>query len=210
MGSPWTPQPSGLAVNLLTVGPGLGIPSSDLYAEGDGPAPEDAIVRYDGAAWAPSRPSFARCLTCKTQRTAAVGDLLVNAGQAGAVSRWDDARKDWVSEATGLAGDVLALWAAGPALLFAVSDGGGIARWQGGRWEVMASPTSRALRAVFGASAIDVCAVGDLGTIVRFDGSGWSLEDSGSRRALLDVWGSSPLGYFAVGEAGTILHRAPR
>ena len=204
----WVRQASGLGVTLVAVGQGVGIKSGDLYAEGEGAVPDRPVLKYEGMAWASARPSVPSCLTCKTPRTASVGALTVNAGVSGAVDRWDSGRMLWVTEKTGLAADVLALWASDPMHVFAVGDLGGIALWDGKSWNVMDSTTGRPLRAVFGANNIDVFAVGDGGTVVHFDGSVWKSEESGTSSGLRDVWGSSVLGFFAVGEAGTILHHA--
>src|SRR5262249_28769860 len=136
----WERQESGLRSTLVAVGQGVGIKSTDVFAESEGTGADAAILKYEGGAWTPARPGMAMCLTCKTPRTAVTGSQIINAAVGGAVARWDNAKMDWITEKTGLPSDILALWAADPTHVFAVSDRGAIALFDGATWRLMESP----------------------------------------------------------------------
>jgi photosystem II stability/assembly factor-like uncharacterized protein len=206
---PWVVQPTGASENLIAVGPGVGVPAADLYAETDATPPNAPAYRYDGKAWARVFPTFKTCLTCKSPQLIEVGGVSLAAGVGGAVNRLNPSTMTWVAEPTGLTTTVFALWGSDPSNIFAVGENGGIARFDGKAWTVQKSPVTQSLRAVFGADPNHVVAVGDRGTIVRYDGKAWVQDQLGVPGSnLRDVWGSTPLGFFAVGEAGLILQRS--
>lgn len=201
-------QSSGITQGLAAVGPGTGLGSTALYAETAASGAQHVALKYDAGAWAPTddHAPGGGCLTCRTPLSTTLAGVSYSAGPSGQVQRYDTSKATWVTEKTGLAGDVLALFGAIDGRLFAVGDGGGIAVRASGSWSVMKSPTDRSLRGVWGAGGF-VYAVGDLGVVARFDGAAWSLVPSGTLSDLRDVWLSSELGVFAVGDDGVIIHR---
>lgn len=79
-------------------------------------------------------------------------------------------------------------------------------RYDGTRWYAMASPTTKALRAVWGTGPTDVYAAGEDGIMFRFDGSGWTAVDSRTTQILLGLWGDGTPGrVFAVGATATVV-----
>ncbi|MCP4104383.1 MAG: hypothetical protein GY749_02430 [Desulfobacteraceae bacterium] len=78
-------------------------------------------------------------------------------------------------------------------------------------WTEMISPTSNALRCVWGSdvwrrSSNDVFAVGDSGTILHYNGVDWTEMSCPVSNDLKGVWGTSGNNVFAVGDSGIILH----
>ncbi|MCP4352538.1 MAG: hypothetical protein GY795_44330 [Desulfobacterales bacterium] len=78
-------------------------------------------------------------------------------------------------------------------------------------WTEMISPTSNALRSVWGSTAWrrssnDVFAVGDSGTILHYNGTDWTEMSCPVSNDLYGVWGTSGYNVFAVGDSGIILH----
>ena len=204
-------QATATTINLSGVGPGSGIGSTDVFAENTGPG-EHVVLRYDASAktWSPSnlRAPNSGCITCKTPSAAVAASFNYAAGAAGHVERYDAASGGWIMESTGLTDDILALWGDPSGFLVVVGAHGGIsARSIAGDWKVQKSPTTHALRAVFGGSPANVFGAGEGGAVVHFDGTTWTLEETGSQVGLKDVWGSAALGLFAAGDLGTILHR---
>jgi hypothetical protein len=90
--------------------------------------------------------------------------------------------------------------------LFAVGEAGTILRYDGVRWYAMASPTTKALRTVWGTGPTDVFAAGEDGALLHFDGSAWTPVQSSTQRLLVQLWGApgSP-NVYAVGVVTTIL-----
>jgi len=91
----------------------------------------------------------------------------------------------------------------------AVGDAGVALLFDGAAWNLVATPTTLPLFAVWAAGPDDVFAVGASGNIYRF-GLG-ALDDaermsSGTALTLRGVWGRSANDVFAVGDGGTIRH----
>jgi photosystem II stability/assembly factor-like uncharacterized protein len=59
-----------------------------------------------------------------------------------------------------------------------VGDSGVIIHWDGGKWSLVESPTSKRLNAVYFVSSDDGWAVGNSGTILHWNGSVWRIENS--------------------------------
>lgn len=111
----------------------------------------------------------------------------------------------WVSQTSGSAENLRAIWAADATNLWAVGDNGTILKGDGTTWTAQTSGTTQHLRAVWGTSATNLWAVGDGGTVLKGDGSTWTAQTSGTTNALRGVWGTSGTNVFAVGDGGTIL-----
>src|SRR5262249_14431745 len=91
--------------------------------------------------------------------------------------------------------------------VWTVGDHGTIRRFgaKATEWEIIASPTTEALHAVWGADSNDVWAVGESGTILHWDGATWTASVAAfpnpkERPHLYGVWGSSPTDVWIVGE----------
>jgi hypothetical protein len=90
--------------------------------------------------------------------------------------------------------------------LFAVGEAGTILRYDGIRWYQMTSPTTKALRTVWGTGPTDVYAAGEDGLLLRFDGATWTQVTSPTQGLLVQLFGppGSP-NVYAVGVVTTIL-----
>jgi hypothetical protein len=98
------------------------------------------------------------------------------------------------------------VWGAGPADKFAVTDNGGIYRYDGIEWDAMAVPARLHLRGIWGVSATKVWAVGDRGCVLFYDGKSWSIVPEFTDFDLEDVWGSSDSDIWVVAERGGLFH----
>ncbi|MCA9664048.1 MAG: hypothetical protein KC503_00625 [Myxococcales bacterium] len=94
----------------------------------------------------------------------------------------------------------------GPDDIYAVGDGGVVARYDGQRWRLMSSPTSQTLRAVSFGPRGAAYAVGVQGVLLELVDGRWRAHDAGTTRSL---WGVSAgdEGHVVVGDQGTILRR---
>ncbi len=77
-------------------------------------------------------------------------------------------------------------------------------------FEVIPSPVTTTLRAVFGFSADDVWAVGDAATVIHWDGTRWTklttpFDSASLKPKLSSIWGSGPNDVW-IGGTGTMLH----
>lgn len=77
-------------------------------------------------------------------------------------------------------------------------------------FEVIPSPVTTTLRAVFGFSPDDVWAVGDAATVIHWDGTRWTklttpFDSASVKPKLSSIWGSGPNDVW-IGGTGTMLH----
>lgn len=73
-------------------------------------------------------------------------------------------------------------------------------------WEVVESPTTNSLNAVYFLTEDDGWAVGANGTILHYDGGEWSVVESPTTEYLVDVHFVSPDDGWAISETGIVLH----
>ena len=78
-------------------------------------------------------------------------------------------------------------------------------RGQRTEWQVVESPTTETLHAVWGAAPNDAWAVGESGTILHWDGSAWkpalaAFPANKKKPHLYGVWGSGPDDMWIVGD----------
>jgi hypothetical protein len=69
----------------------------------------------------------------------------------------------------------------------------------------MDSPTTKALRSVWGTGPTDVYAVGEAGIVLRFDGSTWTIRPAPPVGYLLGISAAGGGPPTAVGTRGTVL-----
>ena len=94
--------------------------------------------------------------------------------------------------------------------VWTVGGGGTTRHFVDGAWQIVSSPTTAHLRAVWARSANDAWAVGDEGTILHWNGTTWQPSASpvhGRPRALYGVWGDANGNTWIAGEH-VLLHRA--
>jgi hypothetical protein len=89
---------------------------------------------------------------------------------------------------------VKALHGVAPDCLYAVGEGGAIARWDGYVWHPASSPVSQYLTSVYVASPDEVWAVGDDGCVLEGSRGGWGIVARGPRLPETDI----PLSLFGV------------
>jgi len=77
------------------------------------------------------------------------------------------------------------------------------------RWYPLPSPTTKALRAVWGTGPTDVYAAGEDGVLFRYNGSAWTPLDSHTTQILLGLSGTAGSRLFAVGAMSTIITSTP-
>lgn len=120
--------------------------------------------------------------------------------------------------------DLLAAWAAAPDDLYVGGHGGVIQHWDGAKWTLMSTPTTKTIYALHGTSTRDVWAVGgdgyttnqtDHSLILHWDGTQWkemaAPKFSGWTYPLVavcalgakDVWATTDIGTFPVHYDGT-------
>lgn len=99
------------------------------------------------------------------------------------------------------------VWQASTGEIFAVGEGGTIARGIGNVWSQIApGVTPYSYNDVWGSSAHDVVVVSENGQILRWDGNKWTTQWSDPTTPLYGVWGIASDNIFAVGTAGCVLH----
>ena len=202
-------QASGTQVELASVGPGIGIPSTEVYAESEGAPSDRTILRRSAAGWATAPyPPGAGCLTCRNLRAAKAEGVDYALATGGTVSRYDAARAAWTGEETGAPATLQALWSDGHTL-FAVGEQGAVARRDAHVWTLLPTPTKSTLRALWGISAADLRVVGDGGVILHLVGGAFTVESSAATERLRDIWGAGSQDIYAVGALGTIVHYGP-
>ncbi len=127
----------------------------------------------------------------------------------GADQTWRDEEFD-----TRMTRNLFGVWA-NEDVVWLAGEGGGVRRMTRERmdtrvFEVVPSPVTTTLRAVFGFSADDVWAVGDAATVIHWDGTTWTklttpFDSESVKPKLLSIWGSGPKDVW-IGGRGTMLH----
>ncbi|MDH5644019.1 MAG: hypothetical protein OEY63_07450, partial [Gemmatimonadota bacterium] len=158
-------------------------------------------MRYGGAAWTQDTDPTATFLFGLTGTSSS--DVYATGDQ---VLHWDGANWNTVADPDG-AFMVWGAWSAAPNEIYAVSDGGGIYRYDGtATWDTLFVATVP-LYAVWGTSSNEIFAVGGNGTVVSFDGTTWTETPNvgGFTSDIYSIWGVSGTDIFASGFGG-ILH----
>ena len=205
-GTAWSPLPAT---------PGSSVYGMFATARGDVlvGAAGGQLFRWDrgGAKWQTLR------LAASTALLSGHGDAsgeLVAVGQAGTLARQDGADlAPMKGTRRVLQGAPVAVWAAGPRAVFAVSRDGSAARWDGERWVQtdLGLPPGSTLNTIFGTSERDVWIAGDdsdgYGLTVHWDGGTWKSVPVPAHTDILTAgWASSPGDAWVVGFGGTVLH----
>jgi hypothetical protein len=132
-----------------------------------------------------------------------MGYGLVNANATGQVAADGFAQ---VPSAAGIVGYYVDVWGTEPTNLFAVTNAGEIAVYDGASWTDTGFSGPSSLWGIWGTSGSDIWAVGSAGSAYHFDGSNWTSTNTGVSVDLWGVWGSAPNDVWAVGSTGTIVH----
>jgi hypothetical protein len=183
----------------------------DAWAVGDG----GVVLHYDGRVFTAAETGTDRDLLAVHGSAA---DDVWAVGKGGVVLHFDG--KAWSTtdlgpliDASGgaMTGDLDGVFAAASDAVWAVGHSGVtavIAHYDGEQWTnpVLAMPTDRVLRAVWGSSREHVWAVGDGGTILKLEGGQWSADKSPTGAALASVHGLSDHDVWAVGAKGSAVH----
>jgi hypothetical protein len=173
------------------------------------------VFHWDGTAW----------LTGITQ-TVSVEDLWgvaggpIFAGGTFGLSQWTGS--SWVDGSDSVVNEATALWGFGAGDVWAASDFGTLAHWDGAVWTDTLPADNpdfeEGSNSIWGAAPNDVWAVGDGGAISHWDGASWSQIQVGRfpfYPFLNKVHGSSAGDVWAVGlssdgrNTGVILHHEP-
>lgn len=103
------------------------------------------------------------------------------------------------------------VWGTSATDVYAVGEGGMIARFDGRTWRPQVSGTFETLRAVWGTSATDVYAVGDRGTIMHSDGGHWRpvAPAAGLDCDFRAIWAASATDVYVVGGRGLTIPLEP-
>lgn len=203
----WTSQTSLSAETLRAV---FGTANDDVFAVGDG----GAILRFDGAAWAPMFGAVASLRGVWAKPDPDAGIEAFSVGMGGWIYRYDNnASGVWMAMASPTDDPLRSIAGTGEGAVFAVGSNGNLLRYDAanpdGGWKTENSPVtgSTTLWDVWGcADCAAAVAVGFSGVIFRYDGLAWNEMVSGASESLLGVWGSGENDVFAVGDNGTILH----
>lgn len=136
-------------------------------------------------------------------------DTTISAAVAVTVKPPAQAATTWASSRVAaipgpMTGGVAALWGTSATNMYAVTDGGEIARFDGSRWQVVFQSTA-SFSGVFGNSSTDIFAVGGSAPWHSGDGSTWTTQSAPGTASLRAVWSAGPALAFAVGDGGTIL-----
>lgn len=89
--------------------------------------------------------------------------------------------------------------------IWAVSEAGVVARWDGSLWNRL-RPVTDALNNIFATDVATVWAVGQSGIILRCHEGVWSQQSSGTDSALTDVWARDADNAWVVGDNGALLY----
>ena len=165
----WTAMASGATQALR----GLWVNAdADVYAVGDG----GLILHYDGAAWSkvdgPTRSALP--VTDTFNGVWASGAELFIVAQQGESFRFNNS---WATipaiPCMFGACELFGIWGIDAQNVYAVGQGGTIARLGGAAWQPMMSAAVGVLASIHGRSASDLYAVGGAGEIQRYNGSSW-------------------------------------
>jgi hypothetical protein len=212
-GAAWTLVDFGGVIDPIGLTAVWGTSGSDLWLGDD---LNGRVFRWDGTAWS----------TGITQ-TVQVNDLWGVAGgpvfAAGinSISQWNGGA--WVDiHDPNTANDAVAVWGFGAENLWATSDFGTLARWDGTAWTNLIPADdldfNDSHNGIWGAAPDDVWAVGDLGAISHWNGSGWTQNMYGpfpTLPFLFKVHGSSASDVWIAGRgsdagsSGLIMHYEP-
>jgi len=88
---------------------------------------------------------------------------------------------------------------------WAVGDSGVIIHWDGKKWSLVESPTSRETQFSLFYRLMTV-GCGNSGTILHYDSNNWHKVESPTSEGLCSVYFLSPYKGWAVGSGGIILH----
>ncbi len=127
--------------------------------------------------------------------------LAIPDGEGGAVFAWERVVPQPQNSI------ICGIWGFSASDIFAVGDNGLIVHFDGVKWTMMSSPTTKHLHGVWGTSHGNVYAVGADCTIIHYNGAAWHLETyTKSVTQLYGVWGSGPGDVWAVGTAKQMYH----
>jgi len=211
-GAAWSLVDYGDAIDPTDLTAIWGSSGGDLWL---GDSLNGRVFHWDGTAW----------LTGITQ-TVSVEDLWgvgggpVFAGGTFGLSQWTGSA--WVDGTDSVVNEATALWGFGADDIWAASDFGTLAHWDGAGWTDTLPADNPdfedGTKALWGAAPNDLWAVGDGGAISHWDGASWSQIQVGGfpyYPFLRKVHGSSPSDVWAAGlssdgrNTGVILHHEP-
>ncbi len=101
--------------------------------------------------------------------------------------------------------DILAIHGSSRTNVWAVGRDGFAMRFDGVRWRLHPTGTTRRLEAVWTSGSSDAWAVGEGGTVLHFTSGVWKTVVSGTTRMLTGVWGSSPSDVWIAGQSDALL-----
>lgn len=201
-GATWTPQPSGVTVDLNGI---WGTSDTSVWTVGDG----GTVLFWNGTSWA-------------TQTTGVTSDLSAisgfNAsnvwavGAASAIIKWNGTA--WTTQdAPNNANENLnGVWAASANTVIAVGDNGQTLRTlnSGTAWnnfDSFSSPTTIDLQAIWGSAGNSIWIVGTGGTVRFWNGTAWGAQTSGltANRTLFGISGANATNVWAAGSNGEII-----
>ena len=104
-----------------------------------------------------------------------------------------------VPAATGTANDLYGVWGSSSSSVWAVGNAGTILHWNGTAWAAAVSPTTKALRAIYGVLYKDgggvlrerIVAVGDDGIVLTYDAGAGATWAIGAESLPSEAWGLS-------------------
>jgi len=190
---------------------------SDVYAVGTC-VNNAAGVRYNGASWAPLRPSpcdrepSGQPITFVSVGGNSASDIFFlwyiaphSPSFTNIISHYDgQAWTDVGGRTYNCCHALNEVWSRATNDVFSVDDEGRIEHYDGSAWKSEQTGTTVSLLGVWGpAGGPDVFAVGNTGTILHYDGTSWNPQPSGTTSPLYAVWGTSSRDVFAVGGRST-------
>ena len=199
-GATWTPQPSGVTVDLNGI---WGNSPTSVWAVGDG----GTVLFWDGTSW-----------TSQTSGTtldlfAISGSNASNVWAVGATStiiKWNGTA--WITQSApnGVNDDLNGVWAANNNnTVIAVGAQGRVLRTtnSGATWSNFDSntPNTVTLHSVWGSAANSIWIVGTGGTVRFYNGTAWGAQTSGVTTTLFGISGANATNIWAVGQGGNIV-----
>lgn len=151
-------------------------PGLDLGPDPDGASP-DGTLFSDAGADVDGKTVDAGAPPDATHTDASDAAYLEEAGKpdAGAGDGFCSVN-DWCWELPQPFGNhIFAVWERAPDDVYVFGAGGLIARFAGGQWNKVASPTTATIRGVWASGPNDAWAVGERETLLHFDGGAWKL-----------------------------------
>ncbi|MCK5796580.1 MAG: thrombospondin type 3 repeat-containing protein, partial [Deltaproteobacteria bacterium] len=101
--------------------------------------------------------------------------------------------------------DILAIHGSSRTNVWAVGRDGFAMRFDGVRWRLYPTGTTKRLEAVWTSGSSDARAVGENGTVLHFTSGVWKKVVSGTTRMLTGVWGNSPSDVWIAGQSDALL-----